>query len=977
MKLLTALLLVSALILTVPHSLQADDEFSADHVEFFETKIRPLLATHCLECHGSTKSESGFRVDSRNAILAGGDSAEPGAVAGKPESSLIIQSVLHQSDYDMPPNEKLSQQQANDLAHWVKLGLPWPADSEPISKVGMPELLASHKASHWSFQPVRQPPLPDVNHIAQVRAPIDRLILSKLESNGLSFSPMADRRTLIRRATFDLIGLPPTMEEVNEFFIDNSNDDVAFRKVLDRLLASPQYGERWARHWLDVARYADTSGYTFDNADRNYPFAFTYRDYVIDAFNDDLPYDQFIREQLAADYLEVPADKKTLAALGFITVGRKYIARPDTIDDQIDVTTRGLLGLTVSCARCHDHKYDAIPTEDYYSLYGVFENCHTPEELPLIGSAEIVEKLKPFFDELEERKKAIVSYENEYVQRLQTQMDEFLTDYLVRAFEPENETLVTSLPSTKLTKDQINEHAISKWRTFLVRQAKVNSSVKPLAELFVLPNDQFEKQAKQLIAHWVASDNKYDFDPLVVAALQNAPPKNKAELGQLLSELLADVRQAWVTAGSVLPAIKQFDVAELKSKQELARLLFGSGSPATINRKNLKQYFNVAEKKAWQKLKSSLAEHHAATPPGVARAMAIRENENPHNERVMLRGNINRRGEEVPRRFVALLSDAKRQPFKNRAGRLELANAIANKDNPLTARVLVNRVWMHHFSKPLVETPSDFGIRCEQPVQHELLDFLASDFMQSEWSIKHLHRSIMMSQAYRQSSDDRAECVSVDPENQLLWKMNRRRLEFEAVRDSMLAVSSQLDATRYGKAVDMFGNQPVKRRTIYGKIDRQDLPNLLRVFDIASPDQSSARRIRTTVPQQSLFMLNHNFIVRQSRSLANVVGTIQDDASGQTQQRRINRLYETVFQRVASRQEIEIGRAFLKKARLDDDLLTAKGQLASAGNGESKTGAIKADPTKNGTANSKSKPMTPWQRYAQILLCTNEFEFVD
>ena len=316
----------------------ADEEFSAEQIDFFENKIRPVLVANCLECHGAEKSESGLRLDSRKTILKGGDSGNPAAVTGKPEASLLLQSVRHAGDYDMPPNKKLSDDEIAALASWIEMGIPWPSESK-IAQLPIEELIKQHRSSHWSFQPVVSPKIPGLGKAS--KSPIDRLIEKRLAENKLKPSKRANAEILIRRAHFDLTGLPPTFQEVQKFVRDDDPD--AYRKLIDRLLDSPHYGERWARHWLDVARYADTSGYKLDAADRNYPFAFTYRDYVIDAFNKDLPYDQFIREQIAADHLEVPDDNHTLAALGFITVGRLYLGRPETVDDQIDVVTRGCL----------------------------------------------------------------------------------------------------------------------------------------------------------------------------------------------------------------------------------------------------------------------------------------------------------------------------------------------------------------------------------------------------------------------------------------------------------------------------------------------------------------------------------------------------------------------------------------------------------------------------------------------------------
>ena len=936
-------LLAATILLPAQFALRADDpEFSAADIEFFESEIRPILVDHCLECHGAAKAEHGLRLDSRVAILTGGESKHPGAIAGDPDHSLILQSIRHQSDYEMPPDGKLDVEQIALIAKWIELGLPWPENNIPIAKTLMGELIELHRKTHWSFQPVRRPEFPPVQKTEQTESPIDQLVLSKLLQQGLDFSPRADRRTLIRRATFDLTGLPPTFEQVDAFVNDSSPD--AYQNLIDRLLDSPQYGERWARHWLDVARYSDTRGYTFDNADRNYPFAFTYRDYVVDALNADLPYDQFIREQLAADYLDVPEHNSTLAALGFIMVGRKFIARPDTVDDQIDVVTRGLMGLTVSCARCHDHKFDAIPTEDYYSLYGVFENCHEPDELPLIGDSKQRESFQDFFDELEKRKQAVVAFEDQYHQKLQAQVLDHLPDYLTRVIAPDSEEDIKRIPSIRLNKEQLNEVAIAKWRSYLVKRAKPeNPTLMPMGALFALPDEGFADSAKKLIETWHASD-EVQINPLVLKALKISPPESKAEIGLVYGNLFNQVVLRWKQNGSKQPALAEFTGPE----KEIAKVVFEPNSPAQIKRRKIEEYFNVADNKEWAQLKSNIDQHNATAPDGLRRAMAIRENNPPHNEQVMIRGDMDRRGDEVPRQFVALLSEADRSPFQNRAGRLELADKIADRENPLTARVLVNRVWMHHFSKPLVDTPSDFGIRCPAPVQQALLDYLAWDFMENGWSIKHLHRTIMMSYVYRQASQDRASCSKLDPENSLLWKMNRRRLEFEALRDSMLAVAGNLDPQMHGKSVNLFQAPWSNRRTIYGKIDRQDLPNLLRIFDLANPDQSTAKRIRTTVPQQPLFMLNNGFAIEQARRLANVVNDVEqvselepDRAALLTQTLRIQKLYQTVFQRDPTEKELEIATSFLQSAA------------------------------------QKEGQLSPWEQFAQILLCTNEFEFVD
>ncbi len=563
-----AFALVLGLSFVCPAELQADDDpLSAETITFFENKIRPLLVNHCLECHGAEDPQNGLRLDSRSAILRGGESGQAGAIPGDPAESLIVQSVKHASDFEMPPTEPLEKQQIADLSRWIELGMPWPNHNREISTASVPERIAQHRQTHWSYQPVTKPILSTGNQ--NDSSPIDQLLMANLNENGIGFSEPADRRTLIRRASFDLTGLPPSYEEVTTFVNDSSTD--AYERLIDRLLESPHYGERWARHWLDVARYADTRGYTLNNADRNYPFAFTYRDYVIDAFNQDLPYDQFIREQLAADYLELPPDKHTLAALGFLTVGRKYLARPDTIDDQIDVVTRGLMGLTVSCARCHDHKFDAIPTEDYYSLYGVFENCHEPKELPLIGDASQISDFEIFFDELKTKKNALSTYENEFHQRLQSQMDHHLCDYLTRAIAPGDEAATIDLPSVKLNQTDLNEMAIQKWQSYLAERANADHpALLPLGALFALPNEHFAEHANKLIRHWEEQGTQTSINSLVLEALIANPPKIKAEIGQVYGNLLNRLREEWIQNGSRKPALEQFSGSE----KEVAKILF-------------------------------------------------------------------------------------------------------------------------------------------------------------------------------------------------------------------------------------------------------------------------------------------------------------------------------------------------------------------------------------------------------------------
>lgn len=933
---LTLLFGIATIILGwAPIGTHADDEvFSSQQLDFFENRIRPLLVRHCIECHGPAKSENGLRLDSRSAILTGGDSG-PAAIVGAPMRSLVIRSVSHSGDYDMPPNQKLADQELADLSQWVAMNLPWPDNNSELKELTLAEKIDNHRRHHWAFQPVISPSVPEAKQ--STRSVLDRLVLANLETKKLAMSPRADRRTLIRRATFDLTGLPPTFEQVEQFTKETSPD--AYEKLIDRLLASPAYGERWARHWLDVARYADTSGYTLDNKDNRYPFAFTYRDYVIDSLNNDLPYDEFIREQLAADYLDIPKDKKSLAALGFISVGRKYLARPDTVDDQVDVVTRGLMGLTVSCARCHDHKYDAIPTEDYYSLYGIFNNNVVPKELPILGNPEQRIQFQAYFDSLKTQNEHIETLRNKHYDLRLKHIRSNLSDYIAHAIAPDRADLIESQSFTKLKKTEVQSNIVKQWRSFFSKNRNEPTVVKPTLALLAIPDGQFALKAKRQIDQWAKRSNQQTVGEEYLQRLIAQPPQAKLELAHLIGQLFSETINKWIDAGSPQPQKGKFPPPQ----DGLAKLVFAKNSPANFPLNELGNYLDPSAKIEIQALDEEIKNLSANPPDGLARAMVIQDKNRIIETRVMIRGNQNRRGDVAPRQFVAVLSPLengkiKREPFKNKSGRLELANKIASSSNPLTARVFVNRVWMHHFSKPLVSTPSDFGIRCAPPIQSELLDYLASEFMENDWSVKQLHKTIMISDTYCQTSQDRPKCVEIDPENTLLWKMSRRRLEFESLRDSMLAVSQQLDSRMHGKPENLFGATLSRRKTIYGVIDRQNLPGIYRVFDLPNPDQSAAKRIRTTVPQQSLFMINSPFVVVQANHL---IRNVANDHESQFE--KIRQLYRTLFQREPTSLEIEVGSQYIQSAQLTHT----------------------------------PDNLDPLVRYAQLLLCTNEFEFID
>ena len=806
----------------------AEEKFSDDKVAFFENRIRPLFVNHCQSCHGSTKSESDFRVDSRAAIIRGGASERPAAIAGDAKNSLLMAVVNYESDYDMPPDGKLSEQEIADLRRWVAEGLPWPeADAVPIED-SISDRIKNQRASHWSFQPIKSPPVPKFESGENGLTPIDAFLLAKLKENGLGFSPAADKVTLIRRASFDLTGLPPTYEEVQSFVCDD--DPLAYAKLVDRLLASPRYGQRWARHWLDVARYADTLGYALDKVSRDYPFAYTYRDYVINALNSDLPYNDFIRQQLAADQLTDDPRDPSLAALGFLTVGRKYLGRPDVVDDRIDVVSRGLMGLTVACARCHDHKYDGVATEDYYALYGVFNNCFLPEELPQIGQSppsadEFLEKLAALKGEVEKKQKeARASTRRHLLQHLD--------QYAAAAWLKESE-------------DELRAEGV-----------------------ITLGTDEFRgKFRRELVDFWRSLPENVLVKKTLAGLDLSASFSSRRKVAEGFGTALKEVADKHIKAGSPERPLDEL-FSEAKELRDAAELIFPENAPYQRAFGRLRELIKRDDLLAIRKLKADVIAHDVTSPRGFDRAMVLKDRKQIEPPYVMIRGNVDRRGKTVSRRFPEILSFGEQKDYSQGAGRLELANDIVSPENPLTARVIVNRVWMHHFIKPLVSTPSDFGIQGDRPSHPNLLNWLASDFMASGWSLKSLHRKMMISRAYQQSSLSRPHEKELDFENVLLWRMNARRLEVEALRDSILFTAGTLDESLSGRGVKQFEAPFDTRRTVYGIVDRQELADELRTFDFASPDQSTPKRTRTNVPQQSLFLMNSPFVAEQSDALA-------------------------------------------------------------------------------------------------------------
>jgi hypothetical protein len=845
-------------------------------VEFFESHVRPVLVDNCYSCHSaqSKKLKAQLRLDTRDGFFKGGESGEPTIVPGKPDDSMLVTAIHHEEDgLKMPPKKKLAEQQIKDIEAWVKMGAPYPENAAPVAAAatapsGPTRMSLEEGRKFWSFKKPVPHDVPQTSDTSWAKNDIDRFVLATLKANGLQPSPRADKRTLIRRATYDLTGLPPSPAEIDAFVADESSD--AYEKLIDRLLASPRYGERWARQWLDVARYADTKGYVFEE-ERRYAYAYTYRDWVINALNQDLPYDQFLIDQIAADRLEITkTDKRPLAALGFLTLGRRFLNhQPDIIDDRIDVVTRGTMGLTVSCARCHDHKYDPIPTADYYSLYGVFASSTEPNEKPLIGECNDPALKADFEKELAAKQKEIADFHqrkrDEIVASLKS--PKVIAQSLIGAQE-----LLASDDSKAAEigkKHGVHSWIIQRWRDHL------NSAQKKNDARFAL---------------WF----QFAKDPS--ACSRRACSSFSALLDQLTASKLAGYTQ----------------IKDLESLASAYAIVLSQGDPKTLpinlTIDEAKLLYNGDDHLQLGRLQQKVDAVYANHPGAPPRAMAMEDAAAPVAPHIFKRGNPANVGDEVPRQFLAILSPEKREPFKNGSGRLELAQAIASRDNPLTARVMVNRMWQQHFGFGLVRTPSDFGTRGERPTHPELLDYLAIKFMNDGWSLKKLHKFIMLSATYQQSSHDVDSARSKDPENRLLWRMNPRRLELEPLRDSLLVASGQLDLTIGGRSVDILAKPFVPRRSIYAFIDRQNLPGMFRTFDMASPDATSGQRFTTSVPQQALFMMNSPFVMEQAKKLAQRTAVVgKGDVNA-----RVTELYRIALGRSPNADELQLGAQFVQ-----------------------------------------------------------------
>ncbi|QDT41501.1 Planctomycete cytochrome C [Gimesia alba] len=873
----------------------------AEQEHFFEQHVRPLLIKHCIECHGPKKQFAELRLDSRTHILKGGESG-PTIKVNHPEKSLLISAVRRES-LEMPPEQPLKKDEIEILTTWISQGAVWPEKSAigNTTKVNF--------AEHWSFQPIQNPSRPKVKNTTWPQNEIDYFILSQLEQRELKPSPPAKLSTLLRRITWDLTGLAPSAEQSQIFTSSQSLQSI--ESVIEQQLASPHYGERWGRYWLDLARYADTKGYVFFEKPA-FHNAFTYRDYVIQSFNQDKPFDQFILEQLAADLIKDQIPHQSQAALGFITLGPRFKNDThDIISDRIDVVTRGFLGLTVGCARCHDHKYDPVSIEDYYSLYGVFRNSLEPIHLPFRNLENLPDPLKT---QAQNIKQAAENLEQLYQQQYESVLQgtyERLAEYLSAA-QSRRDGPNTVKFDVIVDGDDLNPEVLLKWQEFLDLTEKANSPVFRLwHQLAKIPDAQFASQAPLLLQQAQRNQNSDPVIPLIASQLLNNKLDHFQDVISSYEKLFKQIDQEWNNwiVEAPKPDQKSNQKPFASEKQTFRQAFFSPDSPLVTPRHGftiLKLFPDRKLQKKVKDLNAALDKARAGAPVELAQMLSLQDAEQIIEPRVFRRGNPGTPAQSIPRRYLSFFDQVSDQPFTQGSGRLELAQAITDPQNPLTARVIVNRVWQHHFGLGIVSTPSDFGIQGARPSHPELLDHLASWFMQHGWSIKKLHRYIMSSATYQQQSISRATGEKLDPANKLLWRMNRRRQDFETMRDTLLQVSHQLDLKIGGKSVNGITANSNKRRTLYTSINRQNVPGLLRTFDFPSPDVSSGSRNSTSVPGQSLFLMNHPLVLKA----AQILGEAAEDTANPTA--GIQQLYQKILQRAPTQEELSDMRAYLE-----------------------------------------------------------------
>jgi len=832
--------------------------------EFFENRIRPVFVKNCLPCHSETRM-GGLDMSSREGLIKGGQIGTS-LIPGKPEASVLIQAVTHRHErLRMPAGQpRLSNDQIADLSEWVKSGAYWPESAAAVANKAKKYVITPEQRNFWSLVPVKKPAIPAVKNAAWAHGDLDRLLLARMEQKSIVPAPAADRRTLLRRAYYDLTGLPPTVAQIDAFASDKSPE--AFAKVVDRLLASPQYGERWGRHWLDLARYSDDK--LEAEVEAPYANAFRYRDWVIDAVNQDLPYDQFLKAQIAGDQL---GDKQKYAGgLGLFGL------RPHTQDDRVDITGRVFLGLTTGCAQCHDHKFDPIPTTDYYALLGIFESTQD-SEIPLADEGA-VKSWKGQKKLVDQQKIVIRDFLHDQAAQIAKmfalQTERYVTNARLVLKGGQNQKVVAA-------REKLDEETFDRWVKYLGNPQKDHPYLKDWN------TDRFDAHAFQDRVLAVLKERQdVDDENALRAGLKKRPGAVAEEATSLKTQSFYLWRDLFFS---------DFYGREFKQEDD-GLLYYGPNRGYFTSDGTVERFVTGVYQDHLTRLRADLKTLESKLPPQYPFFHTIEDSKTMKLERVRIFGSAANLGEEVPRRFLTVLSDG--QPFTKGAGRLELAEAIASAKNPLTARVAVNRIWHHHFGSGIVRTPSDFGFMGDRPSHPEVLDYLAARFVESGWSQKAIHREIMLSAAYQLSSTKVTSNLNLDPDNRLLWRANVRRLDAEALRDSLLAVTGELDLATGGPPAKV-SDPANKRRSVYGFVSRRKLDPSMALFDFPNPNLTADKRSETITPPQQLFLLNGDFAMDRAQQLAKT----QD----------VKQLYRRIYGRVPGESELKLAQEFLKK----------------------------------------------------------------
>jgi Protein of unknown function (DUF1549)/Protein of unknown function (DUF1553)/Planctomycete cytochrome C len=890
---------------------QTNGSQQAGQIEYFEKQVRPILVRNCAGCHSAKTMIAGLDLTTSEGFQRGGESGQL-VNREKPVESRLVRAISYQSELKMPPTGKLKDEEIAALTEWVKMGAPWPevkGDSKnvPVNDASWTKRTAKREFSEeernfWAYLPVSRPVAPKVKGAAWVQSPIDAFILRNLEEKGLSPAPPADRLTLLRRATYDLTGLPPTEAEIRDFLSDGS--PAAFNKVLDRLLASPRYGEKWGRHWLDVARYADSTG---NDEDHRYPHAWRYRDYVIEAFNDDLPYDRFVREQIAGDLLPPPnpggVNRRGIIATGFLALGPKALAQQDkkkmlydVYDEQLDVTTRAFLGLTVSCARCHDHKFDPILTKDYYSMVGIFASTRSFRDPMAFVSQSLFKPLVPKseYEIYREKKRA----HDAQMKRRQLEMGDIVDRAKAKQLAEQGARLADYMMAARekgelktVAKERgLAEDILKRWVDYL-KPGKV----------------------RQHLLEWERA--RLESLNEVARGYQQRFLDRLAQWNKKMNEWRVKYREA-IGNNKDLPNRPEVEAGQDRFFSEV---YFGREGPFSIKPDD-KTKFSDEDWQRISQLKKELDELKKRDPPEPEMACAVEDGEIV-KQKVFIRGDYHNEGEDAPIAFPLILAErtkaANNEGGSGGSGRLQLSQWITQSEHPLTARVMVNRIWQWHFGEGLVGTPDNFGKMGERPTHPELLDFLAGRFIESGWSIKAMHRLIMLASAYQMSSQVSQANLSADPENRLLSRFNRRRLTVEEMRDGLLAIDGSLDLTMGGTLQTGTGTdgendnkrlslnpEKLNRRTVYLPLRRANLPALLNLFDFGDATTPSGRRQLTNVATQALFWMNSDFLTERTKRFAQSLLESKGLPRDLNDEERAKLAYLRIVNRQASDEEI-------------------------------------------------------------------------